>query len=290
MSSTHPTLPFAEAELQQGETEAALTFDDLTEDLDPSSAFSDDEKATIRERLLATPGGPILESRDEMREAWDNEDEDFEASQSFDDWAGDRQRGSSSDDQLVRIRFTGSNGTLMTREFKRDDSGDLVAVHDYFKAGRTGGGLAKDVMRASMDEYKKLGIDKVTVHANIDVGGYAWAKFGFRSDDAEGELDGWIRDAHRNGKITSAERQMLEDVATDHAGEDTILWAISDTKSSTRLDDKGEPVKSAQPCCWGPIGMGNFACLMPRRWRARTSTSRSQTSHEGGAAAAVRGG
>ena len=42
------------------------------------------------------------------------------------------------------------------------------------------------MLKAQFDEYEKLGVAKVTVHANIDVGGYAWARFGFVPDQ-----DGW---------------------------------------------------------------------------------------------------
>src|SRR5689334_869735 len=48
------------------------------------------------------------------------------------------------------------------------------------------GGFAKAVPRAQFDEYERLGVSFVTVHANIDVGGYAWARFGFTPDE-----DGW---------------------------------------------------------------------------------------------------
>lgn len=41
-----------------------------------------------------------------------------------------------------------------------------------------GGG--KGLFRTSLGVYKSLGITKISVHANIDVGGYAWAKYGFK--------------------------------------------------------------------------------------------------------------
>jgi GNAT superfamily N-acetyltransferase len=40
-------------------------------------------------------------------------------------------------------------------------------------------GVAKQLMRDQIDVYKQMGIDKVTLLANIDVGGYAWAKYGY---------------------------------------------------------------------------------------------------------------
>lgn len=45
-----------------------------------------------------------------------------------------------------------------------------------------GAGLANHVMKASIDMGDKLGIDKIELGANIDVGGYAWLRKGFFPD------------------------------------------------------------------------------------------------------------
>ena len=56
-----------------------------------------------------------------------------------------------------------------------------MANHDVFTINGEGqgGGIGKQVLKTQFDEYEKMGVAKVEVHANIDVGGYAWARFGF---------------------------------------------------------------------------------------------------------------
>ena len=82
-------------------------------------------------------------------------------------------------DGAVTVNFNGNDGTRITRTFTKSGPGKWVVDHSFFKAGNSGSGSAKALFRTSIGVYKSLGIDKVTVHANIDVGGYAWAKFGF---------------------------------------------------------------------------------------------------------------
>jgi hypothetical protein len=47
---------------------------------------------------------------------------------------------------------------------------------------RTSKSIGKQILAGNVQTYKKLGLDKVKVHANIDVGGYAWAKYGYVPD------------------------------------------------------------------------------------------------------------
>ncbi|WP_158043387.1 hypothetical protein [Skermanella pratensis] len=86
------------------------------------------------------------------------------------------------DHSVVETRFvkggmTGRNA----RSFLRDPNGDLVVSHDAFviQGDGQGGGIGRQVLKAQFDEYEKMGVARVAVHANIDVGGYAWARFGF---------------------------------------------------------------------------------------------------------------
>lgn len=85
----------------------------------------------------------------------------------------------------VIVDYSGSDGTRITREFKKGSNGKYFVYHSYFKAGRRGQGSGKSLFRTSLGAYKALGITRVDVYANIDVGGYAWAKFGFKCDQSE---------------------------------------------------------------------------------------------------------
>jgi len=59
--------------------------------------------------------------------------------------------------------------------------------HDYFKIpkGVQGGGLSKQLFRVLYEQYQNAGIQILNVHANIDVGGYTWAKYGFGATNNE---------------------------------------------------------------------------------------------------------
>lgn len=55
-----------------------------------------------------------------------------------------------------------------------------AAEHDYFVLeSNHGAGVGKDIFGAHLATYEKMGIEQIHVHANIDVGGYAWARYGF---------------------------------------------------------------------------------------------------------------
>ena len=55
------------------------------------------------------------------------------------------------------------------------------AYSAYFKLNKsaTKGDIGKKMLAGNVATYKKLGIEQVRVSANIDVGGYAWAKYGY---------------------------------------------------------------------------------------------------------------
>jgi hypothetical protein len=58
---------------------------------------------------------------------------------------------------------------------------DKRAYSAYFKlnSGATGEDIGKKMLAGNVAEYQRLGVEKVNVSANIDVGGYAWAKYGY---------------------------------------------------------------------------------------------------------------
>jgi hypothetical protein len=106
--------------------------------------------------------------------------------------------GKSAEKEMVVIKFVGEDGdptshnpethpTSLVRAFYRD--GDkLIVQHSAFEKNRAlPAGYGKDVLRSHMLTYEKLGVDRIETHANIDVGAYAWAKYGFAAANP-GEL------------------------------------------------------------------------------------------------------
>lgn len=87
----------------------------------------------------------------------------------------------------IRIFNDGFNvamegGTLtFSRQFSKKANGDRTVYHDYFVLPKDaqGKGLAKEVFKASIEQYVKAGIKEITVFAALDGGGYTWARHGF---------------------------------------------------------------------------------------------------------------
>lgn len=62
--------------------------------------------------------------------------------------------------------------------------------HDMLELYKStqGGGAVKEMFKNAIPLYQKMGIEKITLDANLDAGGYAWAKYGFKlknKNDAE---------------------------------------------------------------------------------------------------------
>lgn len=58
---------------------------------------------------------------------------------------------------------------------------DKTVSHGYFviQPQYEGKDFAKQLFANSVDMYDHLGVEKIDVHANLSVGGYAWARYGF---------------------------------------------------------------------------------------------------------------
>lgn len=110
-----------------------------------------------------------------------------------------------------RLSFAGSIrdadgvevGTI-NRTVRYDDPTDPTRpteIHNNFlQINRSvrGQGMAQDLYRRQENWAIQQGIDKITIHANIDVGGYAWASAGYDYQsrfDASSHLDHLIRGA-----------------------------------------------------------------------------------------------
>jgi hypothetical protein len=80
--------------------------------------------------------------------------------------------------------FKGKEITMNRRFYMKD--GRLQGVyHSLFTVPGElqGKNFAKELFSALLDEYKAMGLREITVTANIDVGGYAWAQYGFEALD-----------------------------------------------------------------------------------------------------------
>lgn len=84
------------------------------------------------------------------------------------------------DNENVRFFVSGKNFELQ-RTFKILDSGIIDVHHDLFEIDEIyqGKGISKEIFKILYAQYKKIGVDQISVFANIDIGGYTWARYGF---------------------------------------------------------------------------------------------------------------
>jgi hypothetical protein len=94
----------------------------------------------------------------------------------------------------MMLEYDDREGTIEIRSTLIDDKGDRIgeanriidlnkkaAASAFFRltSATQGHNLGKQLLAANVATYQKLGIERVNVHANIDVGGYAWARYGY---------------------------------------------------------------------------------------------------------------
>jgi hypothetical protein len=85
------------------------------------------------------------------------------------------------------VRLRDKNGKVqgtIKRRFRTRQDGSIVAYHAQFELSRAyqGQGIATSFNREMEVLYRKWGVSEITLDANIDVGGYTWAKAGYDWD------------------------------------------------------------------------------------------------------------
>ena len=109
------------------------------------------------------------------------------------------------DNFLITARDSKNYSFSITRTFM--GGGDSIEVHhDYFSIDKAfqSKGLSKDVFRVFYEQYKRIGVRYITVEANIDVGGYTWARYGFMAVDKNAALKAWEFSGHYAHEVEKA--------------------------------------------------------------------------------------
>lgn len=106
----------------------------------------------------------------------------------------------------------------MSRFFKKEADGSITVEHSFFELAKQyqGKGLSKTLFRELYEHYRSIGVSKIEVHANIDRGGYTWAKYGFYAWDksyADIALSEARRTSHKS--LKQAEK-LIEDFYATH--------------------------------------------------------------------------
>jgi len=101
-------------------------------------------------------------------------------------------------DLNISGQLLNENGAVIGQYTREIDLANNKADSSYFKLynKNTGGGVGKQLLAANVEMYRQLGLEKVEVHANIDVGGYAWARYGYvpTEDSWSDEVEPYVRE------------------------------------------------------------------------------------------------
>lgn len=86
--------------------------------------------------------------------------------------------------QRFKIKIE-SDKMEVTRLFIKDRNEKIICQHELFTLNENlqGKGISKQVLTTFYEEYKRMNVDKIELLANINVGGYTWAKYGFYAED-----------------------------------------------------------------------------------------------------------
>lgn len=83
---------------------------------------------------------------------------------------------------VIKIRKGNKEVAEASRELTIDGAGYLIANHEtlYVDAAHQNKGIADRFNAHAIAEYQKIGVDRIGLNAGDTVGGYAWARQGFR--------------------------------------------------------------------------------------------------------------
>jgi hypothetical protein len=193
-----------------------------------------------------------------------------------------------------------SDGDVMTNELRidgklLDENGRNIGTYTreidlknnkaesaYFalNSGAQGKGEGKQLLAANVALYQELGLDEVKVHANIDVGGYAWAKYGYvPTEDSWDTLRGTLREKLDEGGGGGGGYTPDEWEAMSSSNQDAVFehWAEASKEEFHDSEveswrESGEPLQEAKYELARDYylvihGEGNWATDAMKEWR-----------------------
>jgi len=128
----------------------------------------------------------------------------------------------------------------MNRVFHHPVGGPASVSHASFTLNQPNQGkhLARQILGESISFYESQGFHEVDVHAGLDVGGYAWAKYGFLPVDARETqtLLQALRPKLARLSLEPAVRSKVETLLTSQ--DPQSLWAIADLETPVEVDGR----------------------------------------------------
>ncbi len=126
-------------------------------------------------------------------------------------------------DKGLMLKWRGQD-VLLERRFYIDSDGYKVVDHTHFSIPKElqGKGISKQVFRALYEQYKAAGVQRMEVFANIDVGGYTWARYGF-CVKSRNEVIGAIRFS----ALTKKQEERIMALIDDHFAESSAPFPMN---------------------------------------------------------------
>jgi hypothetical protein len=115
-------------------------------------------------------------------------------------------------------------------ELHRKFTGDNTVRHVLFTLPESaeGKGLSKKIFRDLYKQYKNAGIETIEVHANLNVGGYTWGKYGFTADKSSyNELLSLAKSRKKIGMIGEEACNDFIQWLTPYKGKDIPLYEVA---------------------------------------------------------------
>ena len=122
------------------------------------------------------------------------------------------------------------------------ETGEVRHGYLRFNGPTQGAGLGKQLLGNQVDLYNKMGMKSIGLFANIDVGGYAWAKYGFQPKPydwttLQSGMNRRLMGLHQSGEISPEALDAAQTLVRQP--DPKALWNISDITGKTK---SGEPL------------------------------------------------
>ena len=111
----------------------------------------------------------------------------------------------------VHLSWTGT-GVELERSFGVEH-GTKVVEHELFEldSKMQGQGVSRKVFKALYEQYRITGVERIELFANIDIGGYAWARYGFCTKNRSETIN-----AIRFPSLTTKQEKKIMDIINEH--------------------------------------------------------------------------
>lgn len=133
----------------------------------------------------------------------------------------------------TKIEYVGENDFRLTRSFS-----NKTVFHETFKIPENvqGKGYAREVFKSLYEQYKNAGIENIELTANMAIGGYAWAKYGFKAKaDRYDDLLSWGKFLKEDKMLSKTEFIDFENWISSYKNQDIPMRELVDKKYGRKL-------------------------------------------------------